>query len=133
MILRFFAYNDSLPEYKNQGLGKFLNFYMRKHQNPSLEFINQHRELFLKTVDLVILKMPSLLTERMSNVLLEAILFGVSKNIHSLTNASAKNVYTAYCNMKDSVAFSSTQIQEGLANPKKLSERLGVAQSTFQL
>lgn len=52
LVLRFFAYHDS--EYKRvKNLSYFLTEYMKKNQNPSKDTINNFRNLFLKTVELV--------------------------------------------------------------------------------
>jgi Protein of unknown function DUF262 len=133
MILRFFAYHDALPSYTKQGLGKFLNFYMQEHRNPPTSFIFDHRSLFLQTINLIQKKMPNALDGRISNAVIEAVLFGISKNIDGVTSASPSKVLKAYKLMLNSDAFSTAQIQEGLANPKKLSERLRVARASFQI
>jgi hypothetical protein len=52
LILRFFALRSELSKYRTP-LIRFLNNYMRANRNPSDEWLEQQRELFVSTVDLI--------------------------------------------------------------------------------
>ena len=49
LILRFFALRDRLPEYRTP-LARFLNEYTEDHREPGVGWIEDHRQVFLSTM-----------------------------------------------------------------------------------
>ena len=83
LILRFFALKDALSTY-SKPLRQFLNDYMEEHAKPDDSWLEQHREVFLRTVSCAARHLPreSFRPERSLNVAVtDALLIGLSKRI----------------------------------------------------
>ena len=83
LILRFFALKDALSTYSTP-LRQFLNDYMEEHAKPDDSWLEQHREVFLRTVSCAARHLPreSFRPERSLNVAVtDALLIGLSKRI----------------------------------------------------
>ena len=83
LILRFFALKDALSTY-SKPLRQFLNDYMEEHAKPDDSWLEQHREVFLRTVSCAARHLPreSFRPERSLNVAVtDALLIGLFKRI----------------------------------------------------
>ena len=83
IILRFFALKDALSTY-TKPLKQFLNDYMEEHAEPEDRWLEEHRELFLRTVSCAARHLPreSFRPERNLNVAVtDAILIGLARRL----------------------------------------------------
>ena len=131
LILRFLAFEESFEHYTGH-LAKFLNDYMHKNRNPAGQFLDDKRELFISTVDVVYQhvfqsKPPS----RIPTTILEAVLVGVGRQPHR----NAPNVITSlprkYEELHQHPDFSEVSLAEGLAKRLRVIERLRTAIRIF--
>ena len=130
-ILRFFAFHDNYRAYKG-GLTSFLNRYMKEHREPSEEFLNDKRNTFRRTIDLVsdavFGENPS---ERRGISLLEATLVGVSLSLDSLEALPKAQIRQMYDELLDSEEFSDYRLREGLASTRRTLERMTAGERVF--
>lgn len=83
LILRFFALKDALGTY-SKPLKQFLNDFMAEHAKPDESWLEEHREVFLRTVSCAARYLPreSFRPERSLNVAVtDAILIGLARRI----------------------------------------------------
>ena len=83
LILRFFALRDALSTY-SKPLKQFLNDYMEEHAEPEDSWLDEHREVFLRTVSCAARHLPreSFRPERSLNVAVtDAILIGLASRL----------------------------------------------------
>lgn len=83
LILRFFALRDALNTYAKP-LKQFLNDYMEEHAEPEDSWLEEHREVFLRTVSCAARHLPreSFRPERSLNVAVtDAILIGLDRRL----------------------------------------------------
>ena len=130
-ILRFFAFHDEYPKYR-EGLAAFLNQYMLKHREPSIEFLDQKRDVFQRTVSLVndaILEgHPG---ERRSISVMEATLVGVSLSLDYLETLPPEDVRGMYGALINAEEFSDERLRGGLSSTRRVLERMSFAEQVF--
>jgi len=131
LMLRFFAFHDGYNNYSGR-LAKFLNSYMHKNRNPNENFINEKTELFIRTVEVIDTKIfnkksPS----RLSITILDAVLFGVGKNIDYLEDVSNSEANSFYRKLINEEKFLDASLKEGLSGKKKVIDRLNIAKKIF--
>ncbi|MDE0228210.1 MAG: DUF262 domain-containing protein [Spirochaetaceae bacterium] len=83
LILRFFALRDALSTY-SKPLKQFLNDYMEEHAESGDSWLDEHREVFLRTVSCAARHLPreSFRPERSLNVAVtDAILIGLASRL----------------------------------------------------
>lgn len=127
-LLRFFAFQERRESYKNP-LTRFLNSYMSDNRNISDSEILEKKSLLTKV--LAIAK-RGLSTEKVaSKVIIEAILYGISKNINFLTDKNDSFLLDRIQVMQKSKPFSPIELQEGIFKTKKVKDRLEAAKLAF--
>lgn len=127
-ILRFFAFQDGLDNY-NGKLTSFLNEYMEKNRDLSENEIDNKKDLFMKTIDILYLKREN--DKNFSKVILEALLYGIGKNLEKATSKSKKEFNILLEELLQKTAFSSSELQSGLMRQPKVEERLNDANEIF--
>ena len=120
-ILRFFAFHDGYHQY-NGRLAAFLNQYMMKHRQPDESYLNEKRDIFLRTTGIVYRSIfeghPD---ERARLSVMEATLVGVSLNIDYVESLPLEQVRQMYHELLGSEEFSDTRLMEGLSRNSKSS------------
>lgn len=127
-ILRFFAFQDKLDNY-NGKLTSFLNEYMKNNRKLSEYEIFVKKELFIRTVEVLHSKIMK--EVRFSKVILEALLYGVGKNLDKFSSKSSEDFNSLYQKMLDNTAFKSSELQGGLMQQNKVKARLNSADDIF--
>ena len=135
LLLKFFAFHGSISSY-NGRLNLFLNEYMQKNRNKEDGFLDEKRALFNKTIQFVdknlFVKKSS---TRLSAVVFETLLYGVSKNIPYLEGLSENSLQGTmkkfYNNFLSREIFSSDNLREGIYKKQKVIERMRVAEAEF--
>lgn len=125
-ILLFFCMYYSLDEYENK-LSSFLSAFLSKHKDEPKEWIEKQRELFIETVKIA--KKISLKSSR--NVYVDAILYGIGKNIDYCNNKSNKELQYMYDTLLSDEAFLPEKLKDGTSNKIKLKERYDAAKRIF--
>lgn len=125
-ILLFFCMYFTLDNYENK-LSSFMSDFLSKHQNEDSSWIEQQRELFVKTIDIA----GKINLKSLRNVYVDAILYGVSKNIEICENKSAKELQALYEKLLEEDAFSPEKLKDGTSNKTRLMERYKAAQKIF--
>ena len=131
LILRFFAFLDDHTHY-NGKLTSFLNSYMFKKRRRE-EDIPAKSKIFNDTVELIYNKISDKesLSNSKSNVIIEALMFGVAKNINSLKNVGIMDVKRRYKRLINHDLLSETSIREAIMKKEKVTNRLNVAKNIF--
>lgn len=131
LILRFFAFHDMYTNYKG-GLSRFLNEYMSDNQNPSNSYLNNKKELFLSTVDLIYKKIfEGKIPLKLSVTVLEATLIGISHNLKKLKSLTDLNVQKLYQKLLNHEEFSEKKLIEGLSGKERVINRLNASIGIF--
>ncbi len=129
MILRHFAFNDSLPKYKGI-LSKFLNEYMRVHRDPSDSFLENKKVTFTRTVKLVATKILSE-DERIGISILEALLAGVSHNIDALEQLPEEKLKLSFRKLREHPSLATDYLNDGVAKKEKVQARISASIHIF--
>jgi hypothetical protein len=131
IILRFFAFYDEHLNYTGR-LATFLNAYMHSNQNNSEMYLDNKKKIFNETVkflyERLFEKSPP---KKLSLTILESLLLGVSKNIDLLRNKSNHQLKALYEQLLSEEEFSEASLVEGLAQKKKVIDRLNKAIAVF--
>ena len=90
-ILLFFAFYDCFESYSGR-LTTFLNQYMIQHKNDRLDDLLSKKELFDKTLFLA----NKIRYTKKSKVILDTVLYGISKNIDVLWEKTADDLTRKY-------------------------------------
>ena len=130
LILRFYAYNDSINEYKGR-LAKFLNDYMDKKRNINEEEISEKKEIFKKTVTLIEERILKDSKSRMKISILESLLYGVSSNLEKLLESETNYPEVLFKKLTNHPAFSDEKLKEGLSVKERVFERMETAKNIF--
>lgn len=131
LILRFYAFMDEYKNYKGK-LTSFLNEYMKKNRNIKREEVEIKRELFTNTINIIdnkIRKTPDI--KKLSNVVLDALLFGVANNLDHLEKISYEDIQIIFKKFISHKAFSTEYIGEGTLQKAKVLNRLETASKIF--
>lgn len=129
LILRFFSFEENSKSYKGR-LTSFLNEYMRENRNLDKNFIEDKKLLFEKTVNIV-QKISGATTKKLSNVTLDALLFGVAKNLEHLNDVDTKKINILFSKLTSDKAFSTESISEGTLQKVKVMARLTKSAKIF--
>lgn len=131
IILRFFAFYDNLKHYDGS-LSKFLNEYMSDNKNPSSDWLKEKEDLFSESVGIIFEKISDKkMISKTSNVYLEALLYGVSKNLKFLKTQKATTLKAMYKKLLNDDNFSVINLREGLASKTKVHNRFETAKKIF--
>ena len=130
-ILRFFAFYDNYHDYSG-GLTAFLNQYMMKNREPRKEFLDDKRNVFNRTTDIVYKSIiDGRHDERMGISVMEAILVGASLNLDHLNQLSNEKIRQMYEELLASEEFSDARLREGLSAKQRVLGRLSTAERIF--
>lgn len=131
MILRFFAFNDRLPKYKGQ-IAKFLNDYMFDFREPSEDWIEKKRQMFVAVTEELGSKVfheePD---TRIPTSVLEASLVGVAMNLELIQSQSEAKVAEKFDLLRRSAEFTGEEVAEGLSKKDKVANRFAKANEIF--
>jgi len=131
IMLRFFSFLDNRHHYEGH-LAKFLNDYMHEHQDAPESWIEEKRQLFLKTVGPISEGIfDSKPPPKLSITVLEALLVGVGANISAVYDFSATELRRRYRLLTGHAEFSEGALREGLSKKLRVIERLNTAISIF--
>ena len=131
LVLRFFAFYDDYKDYKGI-LTRFLNTYMSTHRNDTESELAKKKVIFEDTVDLIFNKISDKkVLDRKSNAFIEALMFGIAKNLQSLKKASDGDVKKYYKKMSSENVFSEKSLSEGVMKKNKVDSRLKKSFSIF--
>lgn len=119
-ILRFFAFQDELENY-NGRLTSFLNEYMGRNRYLSEDEIETKKELFIRTIDMVYSKVDE--DKRFSRVVLEALFYGVGKNLDNVSSKSKQEFGLLCQEILNTSDFQSGELQGGLMQQGKVNAR----------
>lgn len=132
LILRFFAFYEREASY-NGKLSSFLNDYMDDKRFAQSGEIESLEKIFQGTVSLIFNKITrGTHIEKMSNIAIDALLYGVAKNISYLADAKSDKVVEYYDNFKKSAIFSKELSLEAILKKEKVKERLRIAEKVFR-
>lgn len=132
LILRFFAFYDDNKKYDGN-LTKFLNEYMSSHRNEKESDLQVKRDLFKGVVELIFNKISDNqeLPKRTSNAFIDALLFGIAKNLTTIKKLDDKAIKGLYEKLCKENAFSKKSLLEGTMKVVKVSQRLKKSQRVF--
>ena len=130
-ILRVFAFQDCYPKYAGR-LATFLNEYMKKHREPSPEFLASKKELFYRTIRIFgnsILEGSA--AGRISRSVIEATLVGIALNLDFLEGQPAESIRIMYRVLQNSDEFTDEKLREGLSGKPRVLGRMSAAEQIF--
>ncbi len=131
LILRFFAFYDRYKDYKGS-LTRFLNDYMFDYRDINQQELTKKLNLFKDTLEIIFKKMTNRRSiEKTSNAFIEALLFGVGKNIKHLAGQDNEKLVKLFNKLENDDNFSEENLSEGLASKVKVQSRLKAAQKIF--
>ena len=132
LVLRFFAFYDDEKKYDGV-LTRFLNDYMSKHRSDKENDDEKREMLFKETVNLIFEKISdkSVLSRRPSNAFMDALLFGVARNLAHLKKLDAKIIKGYYQKLNNDKDFKEKNLLEGTMKKEKVAKRLKKSQLIF--
>jgi len=130
IILRFFAFQDDYEKYNGQ-LAKFLNDYMRKHQNEKEEWLTTKAQLFKGTIDYVASNILSSVPNKIPTTILEAFLVGVGTSYELDDLPDSREAKARYERLIEHPVFSEESRKEGLSKKPRVIERMQTAIDIF--
>lgn len=132
LILRFFAFQDSLDDYTGN-LASFLNAYMERKRFINEDEIASYRKIFSDTVALL---QTALLAcgykGKISITLQDALCYAIAKSVDELKILSPDALGRRASNVINNPLFSEASLSEGLAKKEKLKERMRAAEALFK-
>jgi len=129
LILRFFAFFDRLETYQGT-LSKFLNDYMETNKNISGISLSNKRALFNSTIE-ILLNLGKFKLSNVGTTVIEALMYGVAKNLDSLANASSARLQALYLELTNDSNFALENLVENISAKTKVINRLNAAQVIF--
>jgi hypothetical protein len=124
LILRFFAFSDSFENYTGS-LSKFLNDYMEEKRFIEDQEINNKKNIFIETTDIVYKTTFDIISKsKLSVTLQDALFVGIARNINNLKNQDIENIKSKVSNLFNNELFSEKSLAEGLAQKQKLIDRM---------
>jgi len=131
LILRLFAFHDQYQDYYGR-LARFLNDYMKDNKDFDRDSIEEKRELFERTVDVVYRKVyRGRIPAKLSITVLESLLVGISFNLTYLEGQPDAHVHSLYNSLLGHEEFSEQRLSEGLSGRQRVISRLSAARKTF--
>lgn len=125
-ILLFFCMYFSLDTYEKK-LSTFLNDFLIKHKNEKSEWIEEQRQLFKKTIHVA----SKIKLKFSRNVYIDAILYGIAKNIDKCLRKEPSELQNLYEALLNDDAFIPDKLKEGTASKSRLLERYNAANRIF--
>ena len=130
VILRIFAFNEQMDRYTGQ-VGKFLNDYMHPKRNMGRDEIENKRNLFKRSADVVLRIFPDGPAERVPTAVTEALFVAIMRNIAAAEAMTDGHLRARYEQMRRSQPFNEEGLAEGLSKKDKVAERLNQAINLF--
>jgi hypothetical protein len=131
IILRFFAFHDRSSAYEGH-LAKFLNSYMHDCRDATTQFLQLKQTLFERTVNCIADGIfEGHAPTKLAVTVLEALLFGVSRNVDALSQETPGRLRKRYEALLGHDEFSDTALREGLSKKPRVIARLAAAASVF--
>lgn len=135
LVLRFFSFFETYDSYRGK-LTSFLNSYMQNKRHVAEKEIQRKKELFLQTI--LIAKeniFEKKLKGKLSAATLEAVLFGLAKNVEYLNDLIQKDrgdkIKARYESLIKEKPFQTENLSEGLYKKQATLERLKLASRIF--
>ncbi len=124
MVLRVLAYSEEYEKYKSP-LTKYLNGFMARKKNITLEVSQNTKAIFLRALSIVYTKIfDSEPMPKLSKAVVEALLVGVITNINNLEALQPYVVKAKYDTLRQDELFSVISLSEGLSVTDKVKARL---------
>lgn len=132
LVLRFFAFYDEGKKY-NGNLTRFLNDFMSMHRSDDENDNAARQMLFKDTVGLIFEKISdrTSLSRRPSNAFVDALLFGVAKNLTYLENLDSRIVKGYYKKLISDEDFTGEELLESTMRREKVTRRLEKSRLIF--
>lgn len=131
LILRFFAFYDWLDKY-NGRLARFLNDYMENKRNLGEKELEDKEALFNSTVEYLFVNLfDKQAPAKMTNTVLEVLLYGISKNSKKLKDLRRDEAKEFYNKLMKHEALSEENLSERLSDKDKVLARLNAASEIF--
>jgi hypothetical protein len=105
---------------------------MLKHREPSEQLLNDKKDLFTRTVKIVLEDIFQVRPDGLRGVsVLEATLVGVSLNLSKLETLPGDKILQMYDELLASEEFSDENLREGLSGRARVLGRLSTAERVF--
>lgn len=127
LYLRVLAFSENLEKY-NGKLSNFLNDFMNENCNPNEKKYNEWKTKLLKSLSLIY---GDERIFKFSKTIVEAILYGVYKNLDNISLLDLESFKDRVNELKRHENFSLISLKEGLASKEKVNGRLSVAEEIF--
>ena len=131
MILRFFAFFDQRILYKGV-LSKFLNFYMKENRKLSTNELEDKKALFDRVVSIIWSRIFQSKDTRLGSSTLEALLYGVAKNIDLLESCDDSVLMERFSALREDESLSTSYLSGGVAKKEKIDARLDAGEALFR-
>lgn len=125
-VLRFFSFYEDIGGYTGK-FNKFLNDYMNKRRYETNH--EKKKQLFENTVGLI--GKIGIKEFGKSNAFVDAVLFGIAKNITSLSSLRTERLKALLSEVKNSPNFSVSALSEGTMQKSKVKERFVITEKIF--
>lgn len=125
-ILLFFCMHYKLEYYENK-LSVFMSDFLAEHQNENDSWLASQKELFLNTINIA----SKIKLDSARNVYVDAILYGISKNINNCKDKSDVELQNLYTTLMSDIAFVPDKLRAGTSNKAQLLERYNAARRIF--
>jgi hypothetical protein len=131
LILRVLAFNERYQNYGGR-LARFLNEYMKDNKNANASKLEQKRQIFLRTVDIVFAKIfDGKAPPKMPMSVFETLLVGVSLSLQYLEGQSANRVKSLYHELLKHEELSEPKLSEGLSGKARVIGRMEAAKAVM--
>lgn len=132
LILRFFAFQDSLDEYTGS-LASFLNAYMEKKRFLTDDEVERYRTHFSDTVKVLHAGVQECGHKgKISITLQDALCYAIGKTIDYSKTLSPDVIGARVNAVINDPLFSEVSLAEGLAKKERLKERMRAAEALFK-
>lgn len=130
LILRFFALRENSEEYSGQ-MAKFLNEYMHKCRFESIERLEEARQLFTRTADVLARGLAHDGITKPSHTLIDAALVGISDNLDELEALNDFDLGARISLLREHPSLSPATLKSDTTATDKVKNRLGAAREIF--
>jgi len=131
LILRMFAFHDTYMTYGGR-LARFLNDYMDDNKNISDSEADIKRDLFNRTVKVVLNKVfEGVAPSKTPLSIVEATLVGISRNLNNVEAMLPEEVSRRYQQLLEHNEFSENKLLEGLSGKARVIGRMDAAIGAF--
>jgi len=131
LILRLFAFHEKYKTYGGR-LAKFLNEYMNDNRKLGDKHLDKKRQLFTKTVDIVLKKcLWGKVPTKLTITVLETVLIGVSFNLNYLESQTDSRVQKLYEKLIKDEELSEDKLKEGLSGKERVIGRIEASIEVF--